>query len=107
MALIALDVSLDLIRRLRSPVSALARRDPSLADQLRRAASSVSLNLAEGSRREGKDRLQHWRIAAGSADEVVAGLRVAEAWGHLEPAEVQPLLALGDRLLGMLWGLTH
>jgi len=54
------------------------------------------------------ERLRHlWRIAAGSADEVVASLRVAEAFGHLEPAATASALALGDRVLAMLWRLTH
>jgi hypothetical protein len=65
------------------------------------------LPSAEGRRRAGKDRLHAFRIAAGSADEVVAGLRLAEAWGHLQPEVLGPALATGDRLLGLLWGLTH
>ena len=54
-----------------------------LEDQICRAGSSISLNLAEGNRRAGKDKQNHWRIAAGSADEVRTALRVAEAWGYL------------------------
>ena len=34
-----------------------------MADQARRASASVPLNLAEGSGRAGRDRLQHYRIA--------------------------------------------
>ncbi len=86
----------------------LERRDPSLAVQLRRAAASVSLNLAEGRRRTGKDRDSHlWRVAAGSANEVVAALRVAEAFGYLTDDAAAPSLALCDRVLAMLWRLTH
>ncbi len=101
------DVSLELIRSLVQPLAILDRRDTDLARQLRRAAASVSLNLSEGSRRQGKDRIHLWRIAAGSADEVAASLRVAEAFGYLEaPASAQSL-ALCDRVLAMLWRLTH
>ena len=107
MSLQAFDVSLELIRSLEQPLACLDRRDADLAKQLRRAAASVSLNLSEGSRRQGKDRVHLWRIAAGSADEVAASLRVAEAFGYLrEPASAQSL-ALCDRLLAMLWRLTH
>ncbi|HEV8325537.1 MAG TPA: hypothetical protein VG389_28270 [Myxococcota bacterium] len=61
----------------------------------------------EGRRRAGKDRLQSYRIAAGSADEVRAALLVAAAWGWLpEPALAAPL-ALLDRLLALTWRLTH
>jgi four helix bundle protein len=104
---IAFDVALEMIRCLREPLAAIAERDPSLAQQLRRAAASVPLNLAEGRRRTGRDRIHAWRIAAGSADEVVAGLRVAEAWGHVESAAIEPALGRCDRVLAMLWSLTH
>ena len=103
----AFDVALDLIRQLREPLAAIAQRDPSLAQQLQRAAASVPLNLSEGRRRQGRDRLHLWRVAAGSADEVVASLRVAEAWGHVDADLIAPALALCDRVLAMLWRLTH
>ncbi len=107
MPFVAFDVSLDMIRSLRDPLAAITERDPSLAQQLRRAAASVPLNLSEGRRRSGRDRLHLWRVAAGSADEVVASLRVAEAWGHVEGASIAPVLALCDRVLAMRWRLTH
>jgi four helix bundle protein len=103
----AFDVSLDMIRSLREPLAAVAERDPALAQQLRRAAASVPLNLSEGRRRNGRDRLHLWRIAAGSADEVVASLRVAEAWGHVDGSSIAPALTLCDRVLAMLWRLTR
>ncbi|HEU4383559.1 MAG TPA: four helix bundle protein [Anaeromyxobacteraceae bacterium] len=103
----AFDVALEMIRRLREPLAAISERDPALAQQLRRAAASVPLNLSEGRRRQGRDRIHLWRVAAGSADEVVASLRVAEAWGHVEAASITPALELCDRVLAMLWRLTH
>jgi hypothetical protein len=63
--------------------------------------------LAEGRRRAGADRLHSWRVAAGSAEEVRAALRVAEAWGDLSAAEVSAAIVLLDRLLAMLWRLTR
>ena len=107
MSLQAFDVSLELIRSLEQPLACLDRRDADLAKQLRRAAASVSLNLSEGSRRQGKDRVHLWRIAAGSADEVAASLRVAEAFGYLQATASTQSLALCDRVLAMLWRLTH
>ena len=107
MALQAFEVSLELIRSLEQPLATLDRRDTDLAKQLRRAAASVSLNLSEGSRRQGKDRIHLWRVAAGSADEVVASLRVAEAFGHLKGQATAEALGLCDRVLAMLWRLTH
>ena len=107
MKFIALEVSLDVIRSLRVTVAPLRKSDPKLYDQIRRAASSVALNLAEGRRRRGADRRHFWRIAAGSADEVQAALRVSVAWGDLGVDAVEDTLAILDRLLGLLWGLTR
>jgi len=101
------EVSLVLVRAAGPVLVTVGRRDRALAAQLRRALSSVALNLAEGSRRVGQDRLHLWRVAAGSADEVCAGLRVAEAWGYVNRAQLAELFALGDRVLAMLWRLTH
>jgi len=99
------EAALGLITGLRQVHDALLKRDRDLADQLRRAAASVALNLAEGAQRVGRDRIQFYRIAAGSAAEVRAALEVARAWGDLGPTpEVDALL---DRVLAMLWRLTH
>ena len=101
----AYDAALGLVSALRPVLEQLKTQDRALADQLRRAASSVALNLAEGNRRAGQDRLQFFRIAAGSAAEVRAAMEVARAWGSLgasPTAEVEL-----DRVLAMLWRLTH
>jgi four helix bundle protein len=103
----ALEVSLEVIRSLRQILEILRTRDPDLHRQIRKAASSVALNAAEGNCRSGKDRLYHFRIASGSAEEVRASLRVAEAWGDLGEAAIAEPLRLLDRLLRMLWGLSH
>ena len=101
----ALEVALELVVALRPVHEALVRRDRGLADQVRRAGSSVALNLAEGARRAGRDRVQFYRIAAGSAAEVQAALAVARAWGDLGPCPEAE--ALVDRVLAMLWRLTR
>jgi four helix bundle protein len=67
----------------------------------------VPLNIAEGGRRVGKDRKHHWRVAAGSADEVRVALRTAVAWGDLDVAATKPPLKLIDRVIAMLWRMTN
>ena len=47
---IAYEVSLEVVTSLRAVVPLIERNDRDLADQLKRAASSVVLNLAEGNR---------------------------------------------------------
>lgn len=103
----ALDVSLELVRSLRKPAEVMQQHDSALASQLRRAASSVPLNLAEGRRRAGRDRQHHFRIAAGSAAEVRACLLVAQAWGWLAEDGAADSFGLIDRVLAMCWRLTR
>ena len=100
-------ISLDVIRAVRPLLPRIERRDKGLAKQLREAASSVPLNLSEGRRRIGKDRLHFWRIAAGSADETRACLLVAEAWGFLAADDIREPLDLLDSVLAITWTLTH
>jgi four helix bundle protein len=103
----AQDSSFELARSLRDLLRRLARVDQELARQIRRAATSVALNLAEGNGRAGKDRLHCFRIARGSALEVEAGLELAVAWGHVDRAGVTRSLDLVHDVLAMLAGLLR
>jgi four helix bundle protein len=102
---VAYTVSLELIRSLRSVVAQLRRYSPEAAEQVERAASSIAHNLAEGSRRNGRDPKRFFAMAHGSAAEVRGALDVADAWGwEINSQEARALL---DRELGLLWGLTR
>ncbi len=107
MAFQAFEIALDAIAQLPQPLATIAQRDPDLARQIRRAAASMALNLSEGCRRQGRDRLHLWRVAAGSADEVVAALRVARAFRIVSADAVAPVLERCDRVLAITWTLTH
>jgi four helix bundle protein len=95
------------VESLKDVVTRIERKDARLAKQILASASSISANLAEGSRRKGQDRLHLYRIAAGSAEETGAHLRVAKAWGWVTPSDINRPLAMIDRQLAMLWRLTH
>ena len=74
-----------------------------LADQLRRAAASVTLNFSEGSgKSSARDRRRFFNIAKGSAYEVAAVLDVAVQFGVLDFDTRARGLALCDHLGGML-----
>ena len=105
--MIAFDVALQLIGQMRSVVASVRRQDADLARQMVRSASSIAANVAEGSRRVGKDRTHFLRIAAGSAEETRTHLQVAIAWGYLQPSQVEGAAKLLDRQLSLLWGLTR
>ena len=100
------DDMLEAITTIRPLLTAIERRDADLARQLRRAASSVVLNIAEGSGSFGGVRTQRYRTALGSARETLACLQVAEAFGYIDttPAGV---LALLRRVLGTLVRVAH
>lgn len=99
----AYEVALEMASAMRPTLLWMARQDKNLEDQLRRAAASVVLNIAEGARRVGKDRLHLYRVAAGSAAELRSGLSLAIAWGYLDPTHVEAVVVLLDRVLAMLW----
>ena len=63
----ALELSLQLIRKLRPIVAIIQTHDRKLAEQVRTAASSSSLNLAEGNRSAGKDKPPEKTIATSGA----------------------------------------
>jgi len=107
MPFIAEELALAFIRALRPIVLQVRRHDRELAEQITDAASSASLNLSEGRRREGKDRLHCWRIADGSASEARSGLRVAEAWGYVAQESLAEAFARGDELCAVTWRLVH
>jgi four helix bundle protein len=76
--------ALDTVRQLAPVVRAVAREDPDLARQLRRAASSIVLNIAESQAARDGNARQRLRTALGSARETRAALEVAVAWGHTD-----------------------
>jgi four helix bundle protein len=104
---VAFEVALEVIVALRDVVVLIRRCNGRLADQIVASASSVAANVEEGNRRVGRDRLYLFRVAAGSAAETRAHLRVALAWGWVESKDIEPALKHLDRELGLLWGLTR
>ena len=107
MSFVAYDVSLDALRALRPLLERVAARDAALAEQLRKAAASVPLNLAEGRRRRGRDRTHSFRVAAGSAAESLAALDVADALGYVDAADAVVARAHLDRVLALTWPLVR
>ena len=107
MALLVAELSIQAVAALRPIVPRIRRHDRSLADQLVRAASSVALNIAEGEHSDPGNRRARFYTAAGSANETLAALRVAAAWGYFAPQEAAAAVALLRRMLGMLWKLTR
>jgi four helix bundle protein len=107
MALQVEDVAIEVVELLRPLVELIGRRDRSLADQVRRAASSVVLNVAEGEGVVGGNKRLRFLTAYGSAGEVRAGLRVAVAWGYVGRERVRAAEEGVERVRRMLYGLCR
>jgi four helix bundle protein len=95
------DDMLEAIVAMRPMIASIERSDSDLARQLRRAASSVVLNLAEGSGSFGRVRTVRYRTALGSARESFACLRTAEAFGYIR-AIPDSFVATMNRVIGTL-----
>lgn len=79
-----------------------------LTNQMRRAAVSVSSNLAEGSSRSSRaDFARFVEISAGSLFEVVSQAFVAKRQDFLTPEKFEELYALAERQGKILSGLRN
>src|SRR2546423_8326241 len=79
-----------------------------LADQWRRAAYSVALNIAEGASRRGvKDFRKHLDIARASLAELEAILDLVLAQGYVRPEELAPVQATRDECARTVYGLLR
>jgi four helix bundle protein len=102
-ARLLLALSFEAIGALRPLLPQIRRQDRSLADQLVRAANSVALNIAEGDASDPGNQRARFSAAAGSANESLAALRVAIAWGYLDVEEAAGAARLLRRILAILW----
>jgi four helix bundle protein len=98
--------AIEMNRTLARVARRIERHDRDLMRQLKRAASSVALNIAEGLGTLAGNRELRFQTALGSAREVRACLDVASAWGYLGATDVE-VLAQVERVTGMLFNLVR
>ena len=98
-------VVLEVVRGVRPVIEEMERKDPDLARQMRRAVSSVALNVSEGAYSRGKNRGARYHNAMGSMRETLACIEVGEALGYLERPDAALLDSIG-RIMATLTKLT-
>jgi four helix bundle protein len=103
----AVNVMLAVVPELKVLTERIQIRDRNLADQIRRAATSVGLNLEESRGSRDGNSLARARTALGSLREVRVGLAFAAAWGYVDAARVDAVDAQLDRVAAMTWRLIH
>jgi four helix bundle protein len=97
----------EVVREL-GPVLGLVRaRDKPLAEQLRRAAQSVVLNIAEARGSDAGNARARFATACGSAKEVRAALHVATDWSYLERTTATLLEQRLDTVCAITWSLAN
>ena len=95
------DVIVLFLAELRGIIEGIERRDRDLADQAKRAGTSIALNTAEGSGARGGNRGLRYATALGSAREVRACLHVARAYGYIDVLPETTMQRL-DHIVGTL-----
>jgi len=95
------DVIIEVVGELRPVMEQIERCDADLARQMRRAATSVALNTAEGMCSQGKNRAARYYTAMGSMRETLACIEVGLALGYL-PSVEDVLVDRIRRIIGTL-----
>ena len=97
------DRARNVVRELVPLLHTIREYDKSLADQLKRAAQSVVLNIAEGRGSDAGNARARFSTACGSAKEVRAARNVASDWGYIEAHEATHLDERLDEVCAITW----
>ena len=97
------DRARNVVRELAPLVLTIRNHDRSLADQLKRAAQSVVLNIAEARGNDAGNARARFSTACGSAKEVRAALNVASDWGYIESQMATHLDVKLDEVCAITW----
>jgi four helix bundle protein len=107
MAMQVHELALSIVERLAPLMPLIQKRDRGLTIQLRNAASSMVLNIAESEHSDPGNRRARLFTAAGSANESRSAVRVAVAWGYIRRERATEILDRLDHVVAILWKLTH
>jgi len=97
------DRARSVVQELAPLVHVIREHDKSLADQLKRAAQSVVLNIAEARGNDAGNARARFSTACGSAKEVRAALNVASDWGYIGAHRATHLDERLDEVCAITW----
>jgi four helix bundle protein len=100
-------MALSIVEELAPIMPLIQRQDRALAVQLRNAANSMVLNIAESEYSDPGNRRARLFSAAGSANESRSAVRVSIAWRYVRSDRAAEVLKLLDHVVAILWKLTR
>ena len=95
------------VRELAPLLRVVRGQDKALADQLKRAAQSVVLNIAEARGSDTGNAKARFATACGSAKEVRAALNIASDWGYIGAHTATHLDERLDEVCAITWCLAR
>jgi four helix bundle protein len=100
-------VALEMVALVARLAREVQKHDPDLARQMRRASTSVPLNLAEGEYSRGGNQPARFQNAMASAVETTACVQTCIAAGYVRADAQVELLDKLDHTTATLWKLVH
>jgi hypothetical protein len=79
-----IEIAVELLGRLRHPLTQLRVHDPGLAEFIRRATCNLAVALEDARWLDGLEQRSRVKKAIENVSEVYAGLQLAESWGHID-----------------------
>ena len=102
-----LDMMVEMVRVVHLAAGKVARHERDLAQQMKRASTSVALNGSEGLHAKAGKRRSRLEDAVNSARETLMALRLAGACGYLPADEAAVALREVESVIRVLWVLTY
>ena len=102
-----IDSLVEMVAAVHGVAAKVARHDPDLARQMKRASSSAALNASEGVWAKAGKRRSRLEDAVNSARETLVALRLAEACGYLGCDEVSAGVKRLENVIPVLWVLAY
>ena len=101
------DTALEMVGEVIRVARRVERVDSDLARQMRRACTSVPLNIAEGQYSKGGNQKLRYYSAMASARETMAAIEVSVAAEYITAEGTPQVLRKLDQIVATLWRLTH